>query len=111
MRPSKTNFIKITLKMLRAHVMKYSLFCPFKKAIERLSSIIVYIDTSKFFSAMINPAVGCIIFSDPLVWVVLIEKVRKIFIQTTESVRPNRKFPRRHRVKLKRFFLEYKTTC
>ena len=41
----------------------------------------------------------------------LVEKVRKIFIQTTESVRPNRKFPRRHRVKQKRFFLEYKTTC
>ncbi len=41
----------------------------------------------------------------------LVEKVRKIFIQTTESVRPNRKFPRRHRVKQKRHFLEYKTTC
>lgn len=43
--------------------------------------------------------------------VMLVEKVRKIFIQTTESVRPNRKFPRRHRVKQKRYFLEYKTTC
>lgn len=43
--------------------------------------------------------------------VMLVEKIRKIFIQTTESVRPNRKFPRRHRVKQKRFFLEYKTTC
>lgn len=42
---------------------------------------------------------------------ILIEKIRKIFIQTTEAVRPNRKFPRRHRVKQKRFFLEYKTTC
>jgi hypothetical protein len=41
--------------------------------------------------------------------VMLVEKVRKIFIQTTESVRPNRKFPRRHRVKQKRFFFEYKT--
>lgn len=41
----------------------------------------------------------------------LVEKIRKIFIQTTESVRPNRKFPRRHRVKQKRFFLEYKTAC
>jgi len=43
--------------------------------------------------------------------VMLVKKVRKIFIQTTESVRPNRKFPRRHRVKQKRFFLEYKTAC
>jgi hypothetical protein len=41
----------------------------------------------------------------------LVEKVRKIFIQTTESVRPNRKFPRRYRVNQKRHFLEYKTTC
>lgn len=41
----------------------------------------------------------------------LIEKLRTIFIQTTEAVRPNRKFPRRHRVKQQRFFLEYKTTC
>jgi len=42
---------------------------------------------------------------------ILVEKIRKIFMQTTESVRPNRKFPRRHRVKQKRFFLEYKTVC
>ncbi len=39
----------------------------------------------------------------------LIEKLRTIFIQTTESIRPNRKFPRRHRVKQQRFFNEYKT--
>jgi hypothetical protein len=42
---------------------------------------------------------------------ILVEKVRDIFILTTEAVRPNRKFPRRHRVKQKRFFLEYKTVC
>lgn len=42
---------------------------------------------------------------------VIVEKLRTIFIQTTESVRPNRKFPRKHRVKQKRFFFEYKTTC
>lgn len=41
----------------------------------------------------------------------LIEKIRTIFIQTTESVRPNRKFPRRHRVKQHRFFYEYKTVA
>lgn len=41
--------------------------------------------------------------------IVIIEKIRKIFIQTTESVRPGRKFSRRHRVKQQRFFLEYKT--
>ena len=40
-----------------------------------------------------------------------IEKIRLLFIQTTESVRPNRKFPRRHRVKQQRFYNEYKTTC
>jgi hypothetical protein len=42
---------------------------------------------------------------------ILIEKLRTIFIKTTEAVRPNRKFPRRHRVKQQRFFCEYKTTC
>jgi len=53
-----------------------------------------------------------LLFNRPLEKVALfVEKIRKIFIQTTESVRPNRKFPRRHRVKQKRFFLEYKTTC
>ena len=41
----------------------------------------------------------------------LVEKVRIIFIQTTEAIRPNRKYPRKHRVKQKRFFNEYKTTC
>lgn len=41
----------------------------------------------------------------------LIGKIRTIFIQTTEEIRPNRKFPRRHRVKQQRFFYEYKTTC
>lgn len=43
--------------------------------------------------------------------VFIISKIRKIFVETTESVRPNRKFPRRHRVKQQRFFYEYKTTC
>lgn len=53
-----------------------------------------------------------LLFNRPLEKVVMfVEKIRKIFIQTTESVRPNRKFPRRHRVKQKRFFLEYKTIC
>ncbi len=40
-----------------------------------------------------------------------IEKIRLLFIQTTEAVRPDRKYPRRHRVKQQRFYLEYKTTC
>jgi hypothetical protein len=41
----------------------------------------------------------------------LVEQLRNIFIQTTEAVRPNRKYPRRHRVKQQRFFYEYRTTC
>jgi len=40
-----------------------------------------------------------------------VEKLRTIFIQTTESIRPNRKYPRRHRVKQQRFCYEYKTNC
>jgi DDE family transposase len=40
-----------------------------------------------------------------------VEQIREIFIQTTEAIRPNRKYPRRHRVKQARFYLEYKTTC
>ncbi len=39
-----------------------------------------------------------------------IEAIRKIFIQSTEEVRPNRKFPRQHRVKQKRYHLALKTT-
>ncbi|MFZ1986448.1 MAG: IS4/IS5 family transposase, partial [Desulfatitalea sp.] len=41
----------------------------------------------------------------------IVERLRTIFIQTTESIRPNRKYPRNHRVKQKRFFFEYKTIC
>ena len=41
----------------------------------------------------------------------LVEGLRTLFIQTTEAIRPNRKYPRKHRVKQKRFFFEYKTTC
>ena len=41
----------------------------------------------------------------------LVEKIRKLLVQTTESFRPNRKYPRNHRVKQKRFFLPYKTFC
>ena len=41
----------------------------------------------------------------------IIEKIRKIFVQTTEQIRPDRKFPRRHRVKQKRFQQEYKPSC
>ena len=39
-----------------------------------------------------------------------VESIREIFIRTTEGIRPNRKFPRRHRVKQKRFHLTLKTT-
>lgn len=38
----------------------------------------------------------------------IVSKVQKIFAQTTEIVRPGRKFPRRHRVKQKRFHYSYK---
>jgi len=40
-----------------------------------------------------------------------VEQIRTIFIKTTECIRPGRNYPRKHRVKQKRFFLEYKTTC
>lgn len=39
-----------------------------------------------------------------------VELIRDIFIKTTEAIKPNRKFPRRHRVKQKRFHLTLKTT-
>jgi hypothetical protein len=41
----------------------------------------------------------------------LVEKLRTIFIQTTEAIHPNRKYPRWYRVKQQRFFCKYKTTC
>ncbi len=40
-----------------------------------------------------------------------VEQISEIFIKTTEAIRLNRKYPRRHRVKQTRFHLEYKTTC
>lgn len=38
----------------------------------------------------------------------IISKIQKIFIQTTESVRTGRKFPRNHKVKQKHFHYPYK---
>ena len=43
------------------------------------------------------------------VMVELAGKICKIYIQTTEPVRPGCKFPRRHHNKQARFFNEYKT--
>lgn len=40
-----------------------------------------------------------------------VEQIRKIFIQTTEAIKPNRKFPRINQIRRPRFFLCYKTTC
>jgi len=40
-----------------------------------------------------------------------IEQIRTIFIQSTESVRPGRQYPRKHRAKRKRFDLNYKPSC
>ena len=38
----------------------------------------------------------------------LIEDLHDIFIQTTEPIRPGRKFPRKHKVSVRRHFISYK---
>jgi hypothetical protein len=45
------------------------------------------------------------------VMIELVEQIRTIFVQTTEAVRPGRKYPRRNRVKQARFFHELKTVA
>ena len=40
-----------------------------------------------------------------------LKNLQKVFIQTTEEVRPNRKYPRIHQIRRPRFFVAYKTTC
>ena len=40
-----------------------------------------------------------------------IRLLRKVFIQTTEPIKPNRKFPRINQIRRPRFFVCYKTTC
>jgi hypothetical protein len=68
------------------------------------------INFAQALSKMKNTIV--LLFNRPLEQVgILVEKLRAILIQTTEAIRPNRKYPRRHRVKQARFFYEYKTTC
>lgn len=41
----------------------------------------------------------------------IVQKIRLLFIKYTEAVRHNRKFPRKHRVKLQRFSFAYKTSA
>lgn len=38
----------------------------------------------------------------------LIEDLHEVFIQTTEPIRPGRKFPRKHKVSVRRHFIAYK---
>ena len=84
-----------------------------KKEIGKKSEPLMYVHQINFaqaLSKMKNTIV--LLFKRPMRIVAeLVEDLRTIFIQTTEAVRPNRKFPRNHRVKQKRFFFEYKTTC
>lgn len=84
-----------------------------KKEIAKKSKPLKYVHQINFaqaLSKMKNTIV--LLFKRPIDIVAeLVEDLRTIFIKTTEAVRPNRKFPRNHRVKQKRFFLEYKTTC
>jgi hypothetical protein len=40
-----------------------------------------------------------------------VEQIREVFSQTTEAIKPNRKFPRIHQIRRPRFFICYKTTC
>lgn len=39
----------------------------------------------------------------------LIESLHKIFIETTEPIRPGRKFPRKHKIRPRRFYNSYKS--
>jgi hypothetical protein len=84
-----------------------------REAIRRKSEPLKFkhqINFAQALSKMKNTIV--LLFKRPIEEVrILVEKLRILFIRTTEPVRPGRKFPRRHRVKQKRFFLEYKTTC
>lgn len=84
-----------------------------KKAISIKSKSLRYVHQINFaqaLSQMKNTIV--LLFKRPIGKVAkIVEDLRTIFTQTTEAVRPNRKYPRNHRVKQKRFFLEYKTIC
>ena len=84
-----------------------------KKEISIKSKSLLYIHQVNFaqaLSQMKNTIV--LLFKRPIDKMAkIIEDLRTIFIQTTEAVRPNRNYSRNHRVKQKRFFLEYKTTC
>lgn len=84
-----------------------------KKEIVKKSKQLKYIHQINFaqaLSKMKNTIV--LLFKRPVdVVAQIVEDLCNIFIKTTEAVRPNRKYPRKHRVKQKRFFFEYKTTC
>jgi len=84
-----------------------------KKAILKKSEKLKYVHQIKFaqaLSKMKNTII--LLFARSLEEAgTFVEKIRTIFIQTTEAIRPNRKYRRRHRVKQARFFYEYKTIC
>jgi hypothetical protein len=84
-----------------------------KKEILKKSEMLTFVHQINFtqaLSKMKNSIV--LLFNRSMDKVVtLVGQLRTIFIQTTEAIRPNRKYPRRHRVKQRRFFHEYRTTC
>jgi len=87
--------------------------CTTQKEILKKSETLKYVHQINFAQALAQMKNTIVLLFNRSIKKVslLVEKLRKIFIQTTESVRPNRKFPRRHRVKQQRFFPEYKTIC
>ena len=84
-----------------------------KEAIQKKSGALKFVHQINFTQALSRMKNTIVLLFNRTTMEVraLIEKLQTIFIQTTEAVRPDRKFQRRHRVKQRRFFNEYKTTA
>ena len=56
--PAKPNFMKITVKMFTAQIMKYTLFGSFQNSTKGLCGIVMNLAASVLFFAVIHPMMG-----------------------------------------------------
>jgi len=84
-----------------------------KNEVEKISERRIYqyqINFTQALSKMKHTIV--LLFNRPIESVkIIVSKLQKIFTQTTEQLRPGRKYQRKHRIQLKKFHHAYKSIC
>ena len=84
--PSETDFMKITRKMMVAHIMKDSRFCTFQVRIKRFGRVIMSIATRILFLAMIDPIMRTKTFAGRAIALKLIGHQMRSLVNKTYNV-------------------------